>query len=66
MELILFLIYWVLVNIGLLYYIRYVDTNYGTYETLFCRDVRASLGMFAYRSDLEETREYLNSSKSKF
>ena len=37
-----------------------------SYETAFCRDVRASLGMFAYPSKLEETRQKLNRANSKF
>lgn len=36
------------------------------YETMFCRDVRAQEGMFAYASDLEETRSRLNRKNSKF
>lgn len=66
MELILFMIYWLLVNIGLLYYCKWTDNNVGVYDTMFCRDVRAQLGMFTYVSDLEETRERLNRPNSKF
>ena len=36
------------------------------YNTMFCRDVRAQEGMFAYVSDLEETRKHLNRKNSKF
>lgn len=36
------------------------------YETMFCRDVRAQESMFAYASDLEETRSRLNRKNSKF
>ena len=36
------------------------------YDTLFCRDVRASMGMIAYASELEEKRKHINSRKSKF
>ena len=36
------------------------------YDTMFCRDVRASMDIIAYASDIEETRERLNSKKSKF
>lgn len=42
------------------------DVPYCRYDTMFCRNVRASLGMFAYKSDVEETRKWLNSSQSKF
>ena len=36
------------------------------YETMFCRDVRAQEGMFAYKSELEETRQRLSKKNSKF
>lgn len=36
------------------------------YDTMFCRDVRATLGMFAYASDVEDTRKKLNRRNSKF
>lgn len=66
MELILFMIYWLLVNIGLLRFIKWTENNIGVYDTMFCRDVRAQLGMITYASDLEETRKRLNHPKSKF
>lgn len=66
MEILLFLILWVLSNAWLLYFIDYVDEHCCTYDTMFCRDVRATLGMFAYKSDVEKTRKWLNSSQSKF
>lgn len=31
-----------------------------TYDTKFCRDTRANLGRFAYKSEVEGTREWLN------
>ena len=36
------------------------------YETMFCRDVRAQQGMFAYKSALEETRIKLSRKGNKF
>lgn len=57
---------WILVNLGLIQFLHYVDARYCRYDTMFCRNVRASLGMFAYKSDVEETRKWLNSSQSKF
>ena len=45
--------------------IKAEDHN-STYETAFCRDVRAELGMFAYPSDVEKKRQKLNNKKSKF
>lgn len=66
MELILFMIYFLLVNIGLLCLIDWTEKHIGVYDTMFCRDVRASLGMFAYKSDVEEFRKKLNRPNSKF
>jgi len=43
-----------------------VEKKNCTYETAFCHDVRAELGMFAYISKLEAKREKLNNKKSKF
>ena len=37
-----------------------------SYETAFCRDVGASLGMFAFLSKLEEIRQKLNRANSKY
>lgn len=36
------------------------------YDTTFCRDVRACLGMFVYASQVEEWRKALNRPNSKF
>ena len=57
---------WILVNFGLIQFLHYVDARYCRYDTMFCRNVRTSLGMFAYKSDVEEKRKWLNSSQSKF
>ena len=66
MGIFLVLIIWFLINWGLIDFIYYVDALYFRYDTMFCRDVRASLGMFAYKGDVEETRKWLNFSQSKF
>ena len=66
MGIYLFVFIWILVNLGLLQFIRYVDVRFCRYDTRFCRDVRASLGMFAYKSEVEATRKWLNSSHSRF
>lgn len=66
MELILFIICFLLVNIGMLAYINWTEKHIFVYDTIFCRDVRASLGMFAYKSDVEEMRKKLDNPKSKF
>lgn len=36
------------------------------YTTACCCDARASMGMFAYKTDVEATREWLNSPNCKF
>ena len=36
------------------------------YTTACCHDARASMGMFAYKTDVEVTREWLNSPNCKF
>lgn len=66
MGIFLVLFVWILVNLELIQFVHYVDARYCRYDTMFCRDVRASLGMFAYKSDVEATRKWLNSSQSKF
>lgn len=62
----LFVFIWILINLGLIQFLKYVDARFCRYDTQFCRDVRASLGMFAYKSNVEDTRKMLNSSRSKF
>ena len=66
MDLILCVIIFFLINIGMLALIKWTKKHVGAYDTIFCRDVRASFGMFAYKSDLEETRKKLNHLDSKF
>lgn len=36
------------------------------YTTACCHDVRASMGMFAYRTEVEAAREWLSRPESKF
>ena len=66
MGIFLVLIIWFFINWRLIQFAYYVDARYCKYDTMFCRDVRASLGMFAYKSDVEATRKWLNFSQSKF
>jgi hypothetical protein len=66
MDLILFVIIYALISIGLIQLAKSFDCRMHSYDTTFCRDIRANLGMIAYSSDLEETRAMLNSKKSKF
>lgn len=56
----------VLINIGILTLIKKVERKNSTYETMFCRDVRAQLGMFVCKSDVEYMRKRVNRRKSKF
>ena len=56
----LFVIIWLLVNLGLLQFAKWSKYRY---ETAFCRDIRANLGMFAYKNinfieDNEELKGY--------
>lgn len=55
-----------IISVGLIQYAKYMERNMFKYDTIFCRDVRANLGMIAYASDIEKTRAKLNSKKSKF
>ena len=66
MDLILAVIIVFLIHIGLLFFIKWCEKNIGVYDTMFCRDVRANLGMFAYRSAVEGKRKNLSNPKSKF
>ena len=43
-----------------------IEEQNSTYETVFCRDVRANLGMIVSSSEVEAKREKLNNKKSKF
>ena len=60
------IIVYTIISVGLIQYAKYIERNMFKYDTTFCRDVRASLGMITYASDIEKTRAKLNSKKSKF
>ena len=60
------IVVYTIISIGLIQYAKYIERNMFKYDTTFCRDVRANLGMIAYASDIEKTRVKLNNSKSKF
>ena len=64
MGLILGIVIYVAFNIWILHQLKTFRPY--EYDTTSCRDVRANLGMFAYASDVEATRQRLNSKKSKF
>lgn len=64
MGLILGIVIYVAFNIWILHQLKTFRPY--EYDTTFCRDVRANLGMFAYASDVEAARQRLNSKKSKF
>lgn len=66
MILLLYAIVFAIINVGLICFAKHLEKTYCTYETMFCRDVRANLGMLAHASDVEVTRQRLNSKKSKF
>lgn len=66
MELILFGFIFLLVNTGLLVYTKWVEKHLFKYDAMFCRDVRVSIGMFEYASDIEDARKKLNRPNSKF
>ena len=60
------IVVYAIIGIGFIQYAKYMERNMFKYDTTFCRDVRANLGMIAYASDIEKTRAKLNSKKSKF
>jgi len=66
MDLISCVIIVLLIHIGLLAFVKWAEKHIGVYDTIFCRDVRANLGMFVYKSDVERMRKELNNPKSKF
>lgn len=66
MEIILVAIVYIIISLVFICLCKKFEKNCKTYDTNFCRDVRANLGMFAYPSDIEAAREKLNSKKSKF
>lgn len=66
MDIIFAVLVFVSVNVFFLWMIRKTENQYSPYETAFCRDVRAGLGMFAYPSKVEVKRENLNRKNAKF
>lgn len=66
MEIILYVFVFSVINIFFLWLYKKVEKQHCSYETAFCRDVRAELGMFAYILELEAKREKLNRKNSKF
>lgn len=60
------IVVYAIISIGLIQYAKYMERNMFKYDTTFCRDVRANLGMITYASDIEKARAKLNSKKSKF
>lgn len=54
------------VSVFLVWLAKKAEKKNYTYETAFCRDVRAELGMFVYRSAIEEARERLIRKDTKF
>jgi len=59
------IILYILANISILWAIKKAQ-NRCKYNTIYCRDTRASMGMFTYKTDVEATRFSLNSPESKF
>ena len=51
---------------GLIWACKMVEVRMCHYDTRFCRDIKAQLGMFAYMSKLEASRKCLNNNKTKF
>ena len=66
MDLILCIIIYALISLGFMLFAKSVVRRVHSYDTTFCRDVRANLGMIAYKSTVEESRARINSKKSKF
>ncbi len=54
------------ISMFLIWLAKKVEKKNCGYETVFCRDVRAQLGMFDYPSQVEEKRVQLNRKESKF
>jgi hypothetical protein len=66
MEIILPMIVFVLINLWFIHRCNVSEDRRCHYDTTFCRDVRAQLGMFAYKSKVEATRERLSCPNSRF
>lgn len=63
MLLILGILIFIFISITFLFLCKKANKSMCRYKTVFCRDARSSLGMFAYRSELEEKRNKLQKSK---
>ena len=55
----------ILTHVFLLWFIHRVQQHL-KYSTACCKDVRASLGMWAYPSNVDAKRAYLNNPNCKF
>lgn len=66
MDLILCVIIVLMIHIGLIAFAKWAEKHFCAYDPIFCQDVRANLGMFVYKSDVERMRKKLNNPKSKF
>ncbi len=66
MKFVLFIICFWQINMGLLAYVKWIEKHMFVYDKMFCRDVRVSLGLSAYASDIEDIRKKLNRPNSKF
>lgn len=66
MDILLCVVVYILISLAFIQLVKSAERKMCSYDTTFCRDVRANLGMFAYASDIEATRQRLNSKKSKF
>lgn len=65
MDIVLLVIIYVAINIFFLRLCKIYKEKM-IYDTIFCKDIRANLGMFAYKLELEEKRQKLNKKNSKF
>ena len=61
----LVIIFYILSQISILWAIKKAQ-NRCKYNPINCRDIRASMGMFAYKTDVEAARFSLNYPDSKF
>lgn len=59
----LFLLLFVVINIGLLFYCKCVEKSFGAYNIDFCRDVRVLNNKFVSSNALELKRRRLLNSK---
>ena len=64
-KLILAIIFFVVISLAFLYLIYKYEKKTGLYATRNCREARAKLGMFAYKTKVEANRKCIKS-KAKF